>query len=308
MELSDQFSVGAQPSEVWRLFWDLPRVARCLPGCESITSTGPDAYRARLAQRVGPFKVAFDLDLAVEEAVEMERVVVSGGGQDRMGNRLKLNRLSLELEEAPGGGNAGQVRPRLRADGADGDVGQLRRQAQGGGDAPRVQRTHSPPSWARSNRYGRKRPARVAGVRRGDGRVDPRRGRRPASRTRRHRRPVPVGDGEPRAPVRAHQGARGRPAPRRQRPDLPAPRAAHARPTHDAHAPRVRARVARQDPRDGAAPARAGGGRPRAGEPRRRRARGRNAVSPPRCGTRTTAGASWALAASSSPETRTPGG
>ncbi|MDE2766303.1 MAG: SRPBCC domain-containing protein [Chloroflexota bacterium] len=104
MELSDEFSVSAPPSEVWRLFWDLPRVARCLPGCESITSTGPDAYRARVAQRVGPFKVAFDLDLAVQEAVEMERVVVSGGGQDRMGNRLKLNRLSLELEEAPGGG------------------------------------------------------------------------------------------------------------------------------------------------------------------------------------------------------------
>lgn len=104
MQLSDEFSVGAPPSEVWRLFWDMPRVARCLPGCESIESAGPDAYRARVVQRVGPFKVAFDLDLAVEEAVEMERVVVSGGGQDRMGNRLKLNRLSLELEEAPGGG------------------------------------------------------------------------------------------------------------------------------------------------------------------------------------------------------------
>lgn len=104
MQLSDEFSVGAPPSEVWRLFWDLPRVARCLPGCESIESAGPYAYRARVAQRVGPFKVAFDLDLAVEEAVEMERVVVSGGGQDRMGNRLKLNRLSLELEEAASGG------------------------------------------------------------------------------------------------------------------------------------------------------------------------------------------------------------
>ena len=104
MELSDEFSVGAPPGEVWALFWDLPRIARCLPGCESIQSTGADAYRARLVQRVGPFQVAFDLDLAIEEAVEMERVVVSGGGQDRMGNRLKLNRLSLELEEASGGG------------------------------------------------------------------------------------------------------------------------------------------------------------------------------------------------------------
>jgi carbon monoxide dehydrogenase subunit G len=71
MELKDSFTVSAPPSEVWALFWDLPRVGRCLPGCEDIQALDDGSYRARLAQRVG--------------------------------NRLKLNRLSLELNEAQGG-------------------------------------------------------------------------------------------------------------------------------------------------------------------------------------------------------------
>ena len=103
MELSDSFTVSASPSEVWALFWDLPRVGRCLPGCEDIQTLDDGGYRARMAQRVGPFSVAMDIDLTVEEAVEAERVVVTGSGQDRMGNRLKLNRLSLELNEAQDG-------------------------------------------------------------------------------------------------------------------------------------------------------------------------------------------------------------
>ena len=103
MDLSDTFTVSAPPSEVWELFWDLPRVARCLPGCEGIEALDGGGYRARLVQKVGPFQVAMDLDLSIEEFVEGKRVVVTGGGQDRMGNRLKLSSLSLELEEAEHG-------------------------------------------------------------------------------------------------------------------------------------------------------------------------------------------------------------
>ena len=103
MDLSDKFTVSAPPSEVWALFWDLPRVARCLPGCEDIQTLGDGRYRARIVQRVGPFHFAMDIDLAVQESIEAKRVVVTGGGQDRMGNRLKLNKLSLELSETEQG-------------------------------------------------------------------------------------------------------------------------------------------------------------------------------------------------------------
>lgn len=103
MELTDRFAVGASPGEAWAFFWDLPRVARCLPGCESIEPAGEGAYRARMTQRVGPFRVSMDMEMRVDEAEEGRRVVVSGSGKDRMGNRLHINRLALELAEpSPG--------------------------------------------------------------------------------------------------------------------------------------------------------------------------------------------------------------
>lgn len=103
MDLTDRFAVKASPADAWAFFWDLPRVARCLPGCESIEPAGEGAYRARMTHRVGPFRVSMDMEMRVDEAEEGRRVVVSGGGKDKMGNRLRVNRLALELNEpAPG--------------------------------------------------------------------------------------------------------------------------------------------------------------------------------------------------------------
>ena len=98
MELTDSFEVSATPETVWGLIWDLPRVAMCLPGCEKVESVDDTNYKARMVQKVGPFSVAMDIDLKVEEIAEGERVLLSGSGKDRMGNRLTLKKLSMELD------------------------------------------------------------------------------------------------------------------------------------------------------------------------------------------------------------------
>ena len=103
MELTDRFTVQADSATAWALFWDLPRIAGLVPGCESVEAIDETHYRARIAQKVGPFKVAMDLDLEVLESEVEKRVVVSGGGHDRMGNRLSLSRLALELAPAADG-------------------------------------------------------------------------------------------------------------------------------------------------------------------------------------------------------------
>ena len=103
MELADRFDVPSTPDQVWALFWDLARVAMCLPGCESIEAIDDTAYKARMVQKVGPFQIAMDIDIAIDEMHEGKQVAVSGSGKDRMGNRLKLTRLSLELEERASG-------------------------------------------------------------------------------------------------------------------------------------------------------------------------------------------------------------
>jgi len=98
MEVGDNLTVHASASDVWDLFWDFPRLGACLPGCESIEAIDDRRFRAHMVQKVGPFQVTMDLDMAVDEFVQGRRVVVTGGGKDKRGNTLKLNRLALELE------------------------------------------------------------------------------------------------------------------------------------------------------------------------------------------------------------------
>ncbi len=104
MELTDRFTVPVDSATVWALFWDLPRIAGLLPGCESVDAIDEHHYRAHVAQKVGPFKVSMDVDIEVLESEVEKRVVVSGGGHDRLGNRLSLNRIALELAPADGSG------------------------------------------------------------------------------------------------------------------------------------------------------------------------------------------------------------
>jgi len=68
-----------------------------LPGCEEVEAGEDGNYKARMLQKVGPFTVNMDVDLKVEEIVEGTRVILSGSGKDKVGNRLKLTQLSMEL-------------------------------------------------------------------------------------------------------------------------------------------------------------------------------------------------------------------
>ena len=97
MELADTFRVQASNSKVWELLWDLPRLAACLPGCEGIEEIDETTYRAHIKQSVGPFKVAMAMDIIIQEVTPKSRIVMAGGGDDRKGTRLKLNRAELEV-------------------------------------------------------------------------------------------------------------------------------------------------------------------------------------------------------------------
>ena len=98
MELADTFRVAAPSHRVWALLWDLPRLAACVPGCEEIVALDESRFRARVKQSVGPFQLAMDLSLSIQEVTPERRMVVVGGGADRRGNRLTVHQASLEVE------------------------------------------------------------------------------------------------------------------------------------------------------------------------------------------------------------------
>ena len=98
MDLKDTFTVEAPREKVWDLFWDFPRLAACLPGCESIERTDDANFKARVAQRVGPFQIALDLNLTLDDVQQNKSVAFSGSGGDKRGNNLKITRAALELD------------------------------------------------------------------------------------------------------------------------------------------------------------------------------------------------------------------
>lgn len=119
MQIEKEFVVSAAPSEVWKLLWDIPTVASCIPGCDEVRETeNDDRYEATITERVGPFRVQFALDIAVVAAEPEERIQVEATGKDRrMGSGISV---ALELGLAPvSPDNDEGAEPTLQGDRAD---------------------------------------------------------------------------------------------------------------------------------------------------------------------------------------------
>jgi carbon monoxide dehydrogenase subunit G len=112
VEFTREITVTAAPEQVWAFLWDVERLARCIPGCQSARAVEPHArYEAVIAERVGPFKVTFPLDIEVLEAQAPTRLRAKATGRDAsVGSSLQLQ-LDLSIEPA-----ADRTLLRLRSD------------------------------------------------------------------------------------------------------------------------------------------------------------------------------------------------
>ncbi|MCL6641329.1 MAG: SRPBCC family protein [Candidatus Rokubacteria bacterium] len=101
MEFTREIPTAASPEGVWALLWDVERLARCIPGCQSARAVEPPVrYEATVAERVGPFKVTFPLDIEVLEAQAPKRLRAKATGRDAsVGSSLQLQ-LDLAIEPA----------------------------------------------------------------------------------------------------------------------------------------------------------------------------------------------------------------
>lgn len=100
MRLERQIAVGASAEEVWALFWDIPTLAACIPGCTNARAEAePGRYAAVVEVRVGRFRVEFELTIIVGETVEGEMIRARAQGRDRRTRSAMVS--DLELRVAP---------------------------------------------------------------------------------------------------------------------------------------------------------------------------------------------------------------
>jgi carbon monoxide dehydrogenase subunit G len=67
MILDQKVIVPAPPEKVWDFVMDVPQVAECVPGVESVDQTGDDEYVGALKVRVGPIGVRLEGKVTVVE-------------------------------------------------------------------------------------------------------------------------------------------------------------------------------------------------------------------------------------------------
>lgn len=82
MKITGAVSLSAPPQQVWDAIHDPAVLARTLPGCESLTEAGPNAYRMRITMGVAAVRGTYDGTVALEdvEAPTSLRLKASGAG------------------------------------------------------------------------------------------------------------------------------------------------------------------------------------------------------------------------------------
>jgi carbon monoxide dehydrogenase subunit G len=83
MRVACELLIEAAPETLWRLLWDVPRMAACVPGCAEAEEVTPHrTYRARLAQKVGPVSLSVPLAVEILAADAPNRLILSASGRD----------------------------------------------------------------------------------------------------------------------------------------------------------------------------------------------------------------------------------
>ncbi len=98
----DRFTVALPPAQVWSVFADVPRVARCLPGAK-FAAKDERNLEGEMRFAFGPIKAAFACTATVERDEVNMTGILSGSGSDRSGHSRAKGQVSYRLFEEAGG-------------------------------------------------------------------------------------------------------------------------------------------------------------------------------------------------------------
>lgn len=80
MKISGTAALKATPQQVWDAFHDPEVLARCLPGCESLTELGPDEYAMTVTAGVAAIKGTYEGKVALLDPHHPERFTMKAQG------------------------------------------------------------------------------------------------------------------------------------------------------------------------------------------------------------------------------------
>jgi hypothetical protein len=121
---SQECVLPVERERLWHFLMDVPRVARCVPGVETVEAADEGGYKGRLGVRIGPIRLSLDGTVAVEEQDPAAwRARMRADANDRrLGGGIRA-RMRLSLVPADGGTRL-QIETDLTVLGKIGEFGQ----------------------------------------------------------------------------------------------------------------------------------------------------------------------------------------
>jgi carbon monoxide dehydrogenase subunit G len=104
LKINEELSLEASPQDVWTLLRDTPRLAALLPGVETVSplhEPGAEAYQAKAGDKIGPFKVALNMQIRIAETREPAFLKAQIKAADAIGMNRLSGSLLLTLSSAP---------------------------------------------------------------------------------------------------------------------------------------------------------------------------------------------------------------
>ena len=80
MKISGTASLNATPQQVWDAFHNPEVLARCLPGCDTLTEVGPDEYAMTVTAGVAAIKGTYDGRVALRDPQHPEQFTLKANG------------------------------------------------------------------------------------------------------------------------------------------------------------------------------------------------------------------------------------
>lgn len=102
MKIADSLEVDHPIQQVWDLLQQPQFFLSAMPGVQSWEALNETTFDTLVLQRVGPFRVQFQVQMTLDEVDPPRRLVASGQGKESSGSMLSIPSAVLELEELPG--------------------------------------------------------------------------------------------------------------------------------------------------------------------------------------------------------------
>ena len=124
MKFEQTVALEAGIDKVWAFVMDVPSMAKCIPGVESVEDLGNEKYKVVMKIRVGPIGLTLNSELSVVEKNEETRTAALrvDAADKRVGGAVKST-MTMHLE-ANGSGTKMQVETDAQVMGRIGDFGQ----------------------------------------------------------------------------------------------------------------------------------------------------------------------------------------